>query len=328
VFCLGFQVEHHEHKEFNSFESSEELLIPVPDHLSTHQTLFPSPLTPITPLPHPLVDQSSSLFKFPSPTSPITPLPLPLILPTSLNPFLSITQILTPNTQSFMATTTTTMPTHSHLTTPKFDPFQPCKLRHYFDKLDMLFTMCSIINSDQTKRHACCYLNIDLAELWESVPEFATGVSFNNFRTAIHKLYSGSENNCKWSISDMDKLVSIFDASNLGMYYRLFYNITQFLHMKNRILEAEQSGAFVRGFQPGLWMQIECHLELKLPDHYPNNPYNLKEIHEAMKFVLAGSSTSHPTAHQHSITTSSQAVPSTSESHTHIKSEDLTMIFK
>jgi hypothetical protein len=64
-----------------------------------------------------------------------------------------------------------------------------------------------------------------LAELWELVPEFTTGVSFNNFRTAIHKLYPGSENNCKWSISDMDKLigeqlcVSIFDASDLGMYY-------------------------------------------------------------------------------------------------------------
>jgi hypothetical protein len=75
------------------------------------------------------------------------------------------------------------------------------------------------------KRHACCYLDIDSAELWESVPEFATGVSFNNFRTAIHKLYPGSENNRKWSISDMDKLISeqlcigIFDASNLGMYY-------------------------------------------------------------------------------------------------------------
>jgi hypothetical protein len=60
----------------------------------------------------------------------------------------------------------------------------------------------------------------------------------------------------------MDKLVSeqlhigIYDASNLGLYYREFYNITQFLHTKNRISEAEQSRAFVRGFQPGLWMCI------------------------------------------------------------------------
>jgi hypothetical protein len=123
----------------------------------------------------------------------------------------------------------------------------------------MLFTTCSITDSDQMKRHACHYLNIGSAELWKSVPEFATRISFNTFRTAIHKLYPGSENNCKWSISDMDKLiseqlhVSIFNASNLGMYYHLFYNITQFLHTKNRISEAEQSRAFVQGFQPGLW---------------------------------------------------------------------------
>jgi hypothetical protein len=84
-----------------------------------------------------------------------------------------------------------------HLTAPKFDPTQPRELRRYFDELDMLFTACSITDSDQMKRHACRYLNIDSAELWESVPEFATGISFNTFRTAIHKLYPGSENDRK-----------------------------------------------------------------------------------------------------------------------------------
>jgi hypothetical protein len=198
----------------------------------------------------------------------------------------------------------------------------------------MLFSACSITDSNQIKRHACHYLDIDSAELWESVPGFATGISFNNFRTAIHKLYPGSENDHKWSISDMDKLVSkqlrvgIFDVSDLGMYYCSFYNITQFLCMKNRISEAEQSRAFVRGFQPGLWTRIERRLKLKLPDHYPDDPYNLEEIHEAAKFVLASSSTSHPTAHQQSAATSSQTVPLASEPHTHIKSEDLTMIFE
>jgi hypothetical protein len=150
-----------------------------------------------------------------------------------------------------MVTMTTTMPARGHSTAPKFDPTQPCELCRYFDELDMLFSACSITNSDQMKRHACRYLNIDSAKLWESVPEFATGVLFNNFRTAIHKLYPGSENDRKWSISDMDKLVGeqlcigIFDASNLGMYYPSFYNITQFLRTKNRISEAEQSRAFI-----------------------------------------------------------------------------------
>jgi hypothetical protein len=162
-----------------------------------------------------------------------------------------------------MATTTTTMPACGHSTAPKFDPTQPRELRRYFDELDMLFAAWGITDSDQMKRYACHYLDIDSAELWESVPEFTTGISFNTFWTAIHKLYPGSENDRKWSILDMDKLVGeqlrigIFDASDLGMYYRSFYNITQFLRTKNRISDTEQSRAFVRGFQPGLWTRIE-----------------------------------------------------------------------
>jgi hypothetical protein len=156
-------------------------------------------------------------------------------------------------------TTHNMMPMRGHSTAPKFDPTQPHELHQYFDELNMLFGTCNITDLDQMKRHACCYLDIDSAELWELVPEFGTGTSFNNFRTVIHKLYPGSENDRKWSISDMDKLireqlrVGIFDASDLGIYYRLFYNITQFLRMKNCISEAKQSQAFVRGFQLGLW---------------------------------------------------------------------------
>ena len=112
------------------------------------------------------------------------------------------------------------------------------------------------------KRHAWRYVDIDTSELWESIPEYAAGTLFNNFRIAVHKLYPGSEDDHKWSISDMDKLVGeqlrigIFDANDLGLYFRSFYNITKFLITKRRISDAEQSRAFIRGFQPTLWLRI------------------------------------------------------------------------
>jgi hypothetical protein len=96
----------------------------------------------------------------------------------------------------------------------------------------MLFSAAGLTDSNQMKTHACRYINIDTAKLWESLPEFAAGTLHNAFKTAIHKLYPGLENDCKWSIADMDKLVGeqlwvgIFDVSNLGMYYHSFYNIT------------------------------------------------------------------------------------------------------
>ena len=111
----------------------------------------------------------------------------------------------------------------------------------------MLFIECNITDSELMKKHACRYVDIDTSKLWELIPEYLAGISFNNFRIAVHKLYPGSEDERKWSIADMDKLVSeqlricILNANDLGSYFRSFYNITKFLHIKNRISEAEQS---------------------------------------------------------------------------------------
>jgi hypothetical protein len=130
----------------------------------------------------------------------------------------------------------------------------------------------------------------------------------------------------------MDKVVGeqlhigIFDANDLGMYYWSFFNITHFLRTKNRISEAEQSRAFVRGFQPALWTRIARHLELKHPDHYPDDPYPLDDMHKAARFVLAGTSTSPNQAAptQNAMQLTSASAPS---SLAHIKQDDLALIF-
>jgi hypothetical protein len=117
----------------------------------------------------------------------------------------------------------TTMPARGHSTAPKFDPTKPRELRRFFDELELLFAACKVTDSDVMKKHACIYVDIDSAELWESLPQQATGVSFGEFRKAIHKLYPGSEDDRKWTISDMDKVVGeqlrigIFDANDLGI---------------------------------------------------------------------------------------------------------------
>jgi hypothetical protein len=191
----------------------------------------------------------------------------------------------------------TAMPVHGHSTALTFDPTKPRELCWFFDELELLFGVCNVTDSDLIKKHACIYVNIDSAELWELLPQHATGISFGEFQKAIHKLYPGSEDDCKWTISDMDKVVGelrigIFNANDLGMYYQSFFNITHFLRTKNRISEVEQSRAFICSFQPTLWTCIARRLELKHPDHYPDNPYPLDDMHEAARFVLAGTSTS------------------------------------
>jgi hypothetical protein len=69
------------------------------------------------------------------------------------------------------------------------------------------------------------------------------------FKEAVFKLYPGSEEEKKWKIADMDKVVGeqlrigILDVNNLGAYYCAFFTITTFLRNKNHLSKEEQSHA-------------------------------------------------------------------------------------
>ena len=138
-------------------------------------------------------------------------------------------------------------------------------------------------------------VDCDTAELWEILPKVAnTSIPYQDFVNTVYKLYPGSDTEQCWSIADMDKLVgetsrvSILSLGNLGKYHREFIAITAFLFTKNHISTAEQSHAFTHGFPLELWGWV-CHcLQLKFPDHFPDNPYNLEQIHDAMQSVLYG----------------------------------------
>jgi len=100
----------------------------------------------------------------------------------------------------------------------------------------MLLTKCGITDNQEKKKYAQIYVDIDTSDLWESCPKHNPTVAFSNFVDAIFKLCPGSEKDCKWSISDMDKLIGeqlhlgIHDMTKLGTYYCTFYTITTFLH--------------------------------------------------------------------------------------------------
>jgi hypothetical protein len=136
------------------------------------------------------------------------------------------------------------MPARGHPSTPKFTADQPRELKHYFHKLEHLFTNSQIVDDEEKKSQACRYVDVDTSELWESIVEFTAGINFNDFKRAIFKLYPGSEEERKWSIADMDKhvgeqlLISIYDINDLGSYYRSFYTIMKFLINKNRFSNA------------------------------------------------------------------------------------------
>jgi len=225
--------------------------------------------------------------------------------------------------------TTLSMPSRGERTAPQFDPKRPRELRRYFADLDVQFVRASVTNGADQKKFACRYVDIDTCEMWESLVEFTdTAKSFNEFKKAVLALYPGSEEERKWSVADMDKLVGersrlgVISIADLGEYHRQFLAITTFLRAKNRLSEAEQSRAFARGFQPDLWARISQRLQLKLPDHFPDDPYPLNDLHEAARYVLHGTSVNLTMTSPAFATTGSE--PST----THIKTEDVSAMFE
>jgi hypothetical protein len=224
------------------------------------------------------------------------------------------------------------MPARGDRSAPRFDPQQPRELRRYFADLDFAFTRAAIAERAEMKKQACRYVDVDTADLWESISEYANQQStYEDFVKAVHALYPGSEEERKWSVADMDKLVGersrlgVHSLGDLGEYYRQFYTITTFLRSKQRLSEAEQSRAFVRGFQPDLWVRISQRLQLKLPDHFPDDPYTLDAIHEAARYVLHGTPSNLLSPPVPMVATAnSSIVRATSE----IKSEDLSAMLE
>ena len=151
------------------------------------------------------------------------------------------------------------------------------------------------------KGHALRFVDCDTAELWEILPEFADSTTpYQKFVDAVCQLYPGSDAEQRWLIADMEKLVTdtlrtgILSLADLGKYHRDFVSITTFHIAKNRLATPEQSCTFTQAFPSELWSQVSYQLQLKFPDHFPDDPYTLEQIHDAARFVLHGTAASAP----------------------------------
>jgi len=140
------------------------------------------------------------------------------------------------------------MPARGDQSAPQFNPQQPQELRCYFADLNFVFSRAGIIDVAEKKKHACRYVDVDTADLWESIGEYSNvQKTYEEFIKAVQSLYPGAEEERKWSVTDMDKLVGerlrlgVLSLGDLGNYYRQFYTITTFLRGKQHLSAAKQS---------------------------------------------------------------------------------------
>ncbi|CAK5266530.1 unnamed protein product [Mycena citricolor] len=257
-----------------SFDN-ESLFDLVPDHLSRHNNLSPhSPSSPTL----------AWLFNAPlTPSTPSTPLlPATPVPPIMANPI--------------------PMPARGDRNAPVFDSSRPHELRRYFSDLEFLLTRSAVTDAAEKKGHAVRFLSVDDQEIWEGLASFSdAGKSYEDFKAEVLGLYAGNDADRRFSLDDLDRLVGqtsrvgIHTKEDLTLFYRQFLHITTFLISKGRLSVSEQSRFFLRAMHPtSLAAAVRQRLQIKKPDVHPEDPYDLTDLYDAAKFVLAGSSSSFP----------------------------------
>ncbi|KAF7335139.1 hypothetical protein MVEN_02265000 [Mycena venus] len=140
---------------------------------------------------------------------------------------------------------------------PVFDSQQPRDLPKYFSDLNFLLSCSRITDNSEKKYHATRFLTLDDQDLWESVPEFSDpAASLEQFAAAIFHLYPEADPDHRYSLADLDALVTELSCmpslSRLRFleFYRRFFIISTFLVAKNRLSTPEQSRSFLRAIPP------------------------------------------------------------------------------
>ncbi|KAG5719400.1 hypothetical protein E4T56_gene13465 [Termitomyces sp. T112] len=175
------------------------------------------------------------------------------------------------------------MPPCNNTTAPKWDESRPRELPQYFKKLEYLFADCGIADDTQKKEYAARYVSYDMAETWLGLPEFGNNITIGN---NAPRPYTYQE----WKAAVLSGLATLGRFSD---YYRDFQHIARWLLANGKLYHNEERCLFQQGIPTSLWSKkiVRC-LEITLPDHHPEDPYNVDQVFEGAKWVLKGTDTS------------------------------------
>ncbi|KAG5348620.1 hypothetical protein C0989_009444, partial [Termitomyces sp. Mn162] len=207
------------------------------------------------------------------PINPQNPIPLPIPTITNMNNNLTAQHAR--------------MPPHNDTTAPKWDKSHPRELPQYFNGLDYLVADCGITDDTQKKDYAACYFSYDTVETWLGLPKFGNNIIIGNnapqpytyqeWKAAVLRMYPGT------------------DAMTLGRfsdYYQDFQHIARWLLANSKLYCNEEHHLLQQGIPTLLWSKIVCQLEITLPDHQPESPYDIDQVFEGAKWVLKGTDSS------------------------------------
>ena len=130
--------------------------------------------------------------------------------------------------------------------------------------------MCAGITANHNKKaYSCHYLDLEMSDLWEAIPEYSGAVtSFGEYRAVIVKLYPGSEIEKKWGFQVLMKLVKetvhtgIHTLGDFKEYHRPFLNVLCFFIMNHNLETKERSHILFKDSRQSFGST--CHTDLRL----------------------------------------------------------------
>ncbi|KAG1853669.1 hypothetical protein F4604DRAFT_1933092 [Suillus subluteus] len=197
-----------------------------------------------------------------------------------------ITQIAQPVTKP---TIPFRMPTRGMEMAPTFDGMPAC-LVPFFEELDLLADDAGL-DDPQCIKAALRYTPTNEADTWKITPE-AKGQDWAKFMKAIKAMYPGCEGDCHYTRTDLENLRTeqaqqpMHSQEDLRPYYHNFLKISQHLINNNRLVDLECGRFFLEGIHSTTSAVIKRHLEIKLANHHPDDPYSMQEVYNAAVFLL------------------------------------------
>jgi hypothetical protein len=164
-------------------------------------------------------------------------------------------------------------------------------LRQYFARLERLFAQCAITSDVEKKFYSVSFLDSDLADSWEALPEYSNpDKSYSDYKKRLFELYY--QDNLRYTLSDLDQLVG--ERQRLGTSsprdlteFHLRFNAISTHLLKYQLLSLrEQSALYMRAFPETIRAQVDLRLHIQYPDHSPSLPHSIDSIFEATRWVL------------------------------------------
>ena len=119
---------------------------------------------------------------------------------------------------------------------------KPKQLPRYFKDLELLFEHTKIVADADKKRYATFYLEVEVAEVWEELPEFhSANKMYEEFKAAVIVMYPSADAKKRYTRVDVDQHVTkwrnrgIHSLNDWAEFYCEFQAMCSWLCSRNRI---------------------------------------------------------------------------------------------